>query len=315
MQANQPPKDGIATTEPIRSLRFTLKQVECFLAVADAGSISKAAKQLNASESSVADAISSMERALHAKLFLRQRSRGATLTSDGRTALPLARRILVDGSELTDVIGHEAGSIVGLVRIGCVGTLASMFLPRLLLTVAERFPGLRVEYTVDDYSTLETQIEKAELDLVIAFDIDVPPEFQSVQLATTEAMVVLSAEHHLAKNPHIQLRDIATEPMVLLDISSSRIHTLELMSAHGVKPRVEYRTDDYELCRALVGRGLGYSLLMRRSVSPDTWDGKQVTYVPIKPSPRTVEVLLAWAPVRLSHRARAVVDCAKSLTP
>lgn len=299
--------------QPAPSTRFTLRQLECFLSVAEQGSISGAAEALRASDSSVADALSAMERSLGAKLFYRQRSRGASLTSDGLTILPIARKILADGAELTAAVGRDVTAIVGPVRIGCVGTLASIILPGLLVEVQRQYPGVRLDYHTGDYDSLAEMLEKAELDLIVAFDIDVEPKLESLQLANTEAVLVLASDHPLADSDGVELSEVADEPMVLLDIRSSRTHTLELMSARGVKPRIEYRTADYELCRALVGRGLGYTLLMRRAVSRATWDGSHVTYVPIKPRPRTVEVQVAWLPGALPPRVKAVVQCARGL--
>ena len=299
--------------QPAPSMRFTLRQLECFLAVAEEGSISGAADALRSSDSSIADALSAMERSLGAKLFYRQRSRGASLTSDGLTILPIARKILADGAELTAAVGRDVSTIVGPVRIGCVGTLASIILPGLLVEVQRRYPGIQLDYHTGDYDSLLEMLEKAELDLIVAFDIDIAPDLESVALAETQAMLVLAADHPLADRAEVELTEVADEPMVLLDILSSRTHTLELMSAHGVKPRIGYRTVDYELCRALVGRGLGYTLLMRRAVSRATWDGRQVVYVPIKPRPRTVEMQLAWLPGALPPRVEAVVQCAQEL--
>lgn len=295
------------------SMRFTLRQLECFLAVAEQGSISGAAAALRASDSSVADALSAMERSLGAKLLYRQRSRGASLTSDGLTILPIARKILADGAELTAAVGKDVSSIVGPVRIGCVSTLASMMLPGLIVEVQNRYPGVQLEYRTGGYDALAAMLAKAELDLLLAFDIDIEPELASIKLAETEAMLVVAHDHPLADRDEVELEEVADEPMVLLDILSSRTHTLELMSTRGVKPRIKHRTVDYELCRALVGRGLGYSLLMRRAVSRDTWDGRRVVYLPIKPRPRTVEVRLAWLPASLPPRVEAVVECAQEL--
>lgn len=295
------------------SLRFTLRQVECFLAVSEYGSISRAAAALAASDSTVADAISAMERSLGAKLFQRRRSHGATLTSDGQTILPLARQILADGAELTAAVGRDVSTIVGPVRIGCSTTLASLILPRLMVEVSQQYPGIQVWYHTDDLEPLLEKVQNAELDLVISFDIDVPPEFESVRFATTEAMLVVASDHPLAGRESVELNEVADEPMVLLDILSSRTHTLELMSARGVKPRIAHRTDDYELCRSLVGRGLGYTLLMRRQITRDTWDGKRVVYLPIEPAPRAVDVLMSWPPAALPPRVKAVVKCAKTV--
>lgn len=297
--------------QPTPSLRFTLRQIECFIAVSQYGSISRAAIALSASDSTVADALSVMERSLGTKLFQRRRSQGATLTSDGQAILPLARRILADGAELTAAVGRDVNTIVGPVRIGCSTTLASLILPRLIVEVGQRYPAVQIEYHSDGLEPMLERIQNAELDLVISFDIDVPPEFESVEFATTEAMLVVASDHPLAGRSSVELTDVADEPMVLLDILSSRTHTLELMSARGVKPRIAHRTDDYELCRSLVGRGLGYTLLMRRHITRDTWDGKRVVYLPIEPSPRPVDVLMSWPPAALPPRVKAVVECAE----
>lgn len=299
--------------QPAPSMRFTLRQLECFLAIAEQGSISGAAEALRSSDSSIADALSAMERSLGAKLFYRQRSRGASLTSDGLTILPIARKMLADGAELTAAVGRDVRTIVGPVRIGCVGTLASLILPGLLVEVNRQHPGIQLDYHTGDYDSMLEMMQKAELDLIVAFDIDIEPELKSVALAETQAMLVLAADHPLADREEVELSEVADDPMVLLDIRSSRTHTLELMSARGVKPRIGHRTTDYELCRALVGRGLGYTLLMRRAVSRATWDGRQVVYVPIRPRPRTVEIQLAWLPGALPPRVEAVVQCAQEL--
>jgi len=305
--------DASELAQPAPAMKFTLRQLECFVAIAEEGSISGAADVLQSSDSSVADALSAMEHSLGAKLFNRQRSRGATLTSDGLTILPLARRILADGAELTAAVGRDVSSIVGPVRIGCVPTLASIMLPSLLVEVQQKYPGIQLEYQTGDYGMLTQMLSNAELDLLIAFDIDVEPELETVKLAETQAMLVVAADHPLASRAEVDLQEVADEPMVLLDILSSRTHTLELMSARGVKPRIKYRTTDYELCRSLIGRGLGYSLLMRRAVSRDTWDGTRIVFLPITPRPRVVEVQLARLPGPLPPRVEAVTEAARAL--
>ncbi|QZY50618.1 LysR substrate-binding domain-containing protein [Leucobacter tenebrionis] len=306
-------REALDLSRRLPSLPFTLRQIECFLAVADSGSISGAAAALHASDSAVSDALTAMERALGASLFKRQRSRGATLTSDGLTILPLARRIVTDGAELTASVGREQSSIVGPVRIGLINTLASLILPRLLIATRQNYPGVHIEYRTGDLGTMLSAAEGAELDLVVTFDIEVPPEYERVALTTTEAMLVVSEEHPLASRDSVDLSEVAEEPMIMLDIAASRTHTLEIMSSRGITPRIAHRTADYELCRALVGRGLGYTLLMRRNVSPETWDGRRVVYLPIVPAPRPVEVLVAWPQNPLPPRVAAVVDCAKQL--
>lgn len=303
------------TSDDTPPLRFTLRQIECFLAVAETGSFSQAAEAIRASDSAVADSITAMERALGAELFRRQRSRGATLTSDGLTILPFARRLSADGAELMSAVGNRAQSLIGPVRIGITSTLASLVLPQLIVDIGDEHPGIRIEYRTGDLEPLLAAVERAELDLVITFDLGVPPEYARRSLGVTEAMVVLAADHPLAAQERIRLSELADEPMVLLDILASRSYTLELMSSQGITPRVAHRTSDYELCRALVGRGIGYTLLMRRNVSTQTWDGREVVYVPIDPGPRPIDVLVAWPRDPVPPRVAAVIDSVVELSP
>lgn len=290
--------------------QFTLRQLECFVAVADRGSLAGAAAALHASDSAVADALTAMERSLGALLIHRQRARGATLTSDGLAILPLARRMLVDAEELASSVGHDASSLTGPVRVGAIDTVAPVVLPTLVRQLATIHAGVRLQITTGDQPVLVNALEGSELDLLITYDIDVPPELSRRALYSTEACLVVSADHRLADVGEASLEAVAGEPMVLLDIHSSRVHTLELMSSRSVTPRIAYRTSNYELCRSLVGQGLGYTLLMRRAHNDRTWDGGRLAFVQIVPPPRAVDVLCMWAPGPLSPRTRAVVDAA-----
>lgn len=86
------------------------------------------------------------------------------------------------------------------------------------------------------------------------------------------------------------------------------------MSSRNVTPRIAFRTDNYELCRSLVGQGLGYTLLLKRDISPDAWDGGRVSVLPITPRPRPVHILVAWPDRQLPPRAAAVVDAVTEIT-
>jgi len=292
---------------------YTLRQIECFVSVAESGTISAAAITLHASDSAVADAVTALERALGSTLFQRQRARGVTLTSDGLAVLPVARRLLMQAEEVTATVGQGAMSLTGIVRVGATSTLAPVVLALLIAELRRTHPELGLKLSVDDQPTLFEQLADGNLDILISYDIDAPPEFSRESLYSTVACVVLSTEHPFASRRLIRLKDLAEEPMVLLDIAPSRVHTLELMSSAAVTPRIAFRTENYELCRSLVGRGLGYTLLMWRNIPRVTWDGGEVAFVPIHPTPREVSVLALWRSDHLSARTGAVIDTLRGL--
>lgn len=309
-----PQPEPLSLAAKLPALPFTLRQLECFLAVADHGSVSAAADVLHASGSAVSDSITALERAIGATLFLRQRSRGTRITAEGSAILTVARRIVDEGAVLAATIGAAQSAIVGPVRVGATGTLASLFLPQIITEMRQRYPEVHVEIRTGDLGTLLDLADAQELDLVITYNLDMRPEYHRSVLTHTQAMVALAADHPLADRPAIELSELADEPMVLFDIAASRVHTLELMLNRGVTPRVAYRTTDYELCRSLVGRGLGYSLLMRRNIAGETWDGGAVRMVPVTPEPREVEVLVCWPREPVPPRVRAVIEVTEQVS-
>src|SRR4051812_7389558 len=114
------------------SFRFTVRQLEHFVAAADAGSISTAAERGLVSQAGVSLAISDLERHLGVQLFLRRKAKGVPLTSAGERVLADARRLLAQAEELQTHAAAEGDGLTGRLGVGCYTTLAPYLLPPLL---------------------------------------------------------------------------------------------------------------------------------------------------------------------------------------
>lgn len=299
---------GLNFMAPPPAAPFTLRQLECFLAVSETGSIIGAADILHASGTAVADAITALELALGTKLFHRQRSRGAVLTSDGLAMLPLAHQVQADALALTAAVGNGTEAISGPVRVGVADPLPALFLPRLLDETSRQHPDIQMHYRTGDLAQLVKQAEARELDYLVTYDLDVPSDFERRKLTSTQVMLVVAANHRFAQRTSVEISELKGEAMVMLDTPSARAQTLELLLNEGVTPTIAHRTADYELCRSLVGRGFGYTLLMRRTLMLDTWEGDKLVYIPLTPAPRTVNLIAAWPQTPLAPRVQAVID-------
>ena len=106
---------------------FTLRQLECFVAVADHGTIARAAEALHASPSAIGAAVEELERHLGQRLTVRRRAHGVSLTTAGRTLLPQARGLL---SSARDLAPARGGRLSGRLTVGCYQTLAASLLPK-----------------------------------------------------------------------------------------------------------------------------------------------------------------------------------------
>jgi DNA-binding transcriptional LysR family regulator len=130
---------------------------------------------------------------------------------------------------------------------------------------------------------------------------------QSAVSAAVPPHVVLPAGHPLAGRRQVRLRDLACEQFILLDLPRSREYFLGVHAAAGVEPLIRHRSQGYETVRAMVARGLGYSILNARPRHDRTYGGHQVVVRPIADDvPALPFVVASLASYRATARARAV---------
>ena len=107
------------TTAP----NFTLRQLTYLVAAADHGTLSAAGQHLHVSSSALSDALTELERTLGAKLTIRRRAHGITLTTAGVRIVEQARPLLTAARELAASLQAVEGELVGPITIGCYPTL------------------------------------------------------------------------------------------------------------------------------------------------------------------------------------------------
>ncbi|MFI7582287.1 LysR substrate-binding domain-containing protein [Kocuria sp. M1N1S27] len=300
----------------MRPVGYTLRQLQCFVAVAEHGSITAAAEQLRVSPSAVSGAVDELERVLRTQLTVRRRAHGVSLTTSGHDVLRQARNLLGEAEELELRARDSGDELRGPLMVGSYHTLAPTVLAELLAAYTERHPGVDLDFVSGSQADLVDRLARGELDLAVVYDVALPPNVQVHRLYEATPRVVLPADHRLAQDGDrpLPLELLAAEPFILLDLPPSRENTMALFDLAGITPRVRFRTTDFELTRSLVGRGLGYSVLIQHPSSSLTWGGRPLTTRPVEPGPQPVGVGLAWdAGVRRSRRADAMVSLAREI--
>lgn len=290
------------------SVRFSLRQLEYFIAVAEAGTLAAASSQLHVSQPGLSQSLTDLERALGVQLAVRRKAHGVTLTPTGRQVLLTARDLLKRAEDLEHIASGE-GVLSGVLSIGCYVTLAPTALPPLLQEFSALHLGLALDFTEGTQDVLQQQLLSGELDLAILYDMEVRPEMSRSVIDTMRPHILLPEDHHLAQHPKISLAQLADEPMVLLDAPPSSHNTLGIFERFGVIPDVRYRPTTFELTRALVGRGMGYALLVQRPANERTYEGRRVVSKEISEPVGESSVLVVWPKAhRLSRQAQAFVE-------
>lgn len=138
--------------------------LECFVAVVDAGSLSKAAPELHRSQSAVSMKLKKLEAAVGRKLLVRG-PRQHQLTPDGQRLLGYARRMLDLHAEAQAAFHGEA--LTGRVRLGVPDDYAATYLTPVLKRFAPRHGNVEIELDCEQSTSLIPRVERGDLDLAL----------------------------------------------------------------------------------------------------------------------------------------------------
>ncbi|MGM7699338.1 LysR family transcriptional regulator [Microbacterium sp. A84] len=273
-----------------------IQAVRIVSAIADAGSITAAAKTLGFSQPAISQQLQRAEARIGATLVNRE-GRVLTLTAEGRVLSLLAPRLdevlLEAGRELAGLTNARSG----VITLAGFPSASSTLLPAFLNLLRGHAPRVRPSY-------IEAEPPEA-IAMVIAGTVDVaitcvyPTLGESSPLArsglvglplfTDELFVALPAAHPLAKEPTISIADLESDDWVA-GCHSCRAHMVHACATAGFQPRITFETDNHVAVLGLVSSGLGLAVLPGLSISTAATPDDVV----IRPTePRTVRHIFA----------------------
>lgn len=276
-------------------LRYTLRQLEYFVAVGEAGSIARASERINVSSPSISAAITLLEQEFGVPLFVRQHAQGLSLTQGGRRMLDQARRVLQEAGTLVDIAASVAGEVRGPLSVGCLLTFAQLVLPGLRRGFAEAFPEVRLRQFERNQAELISALRRSEIDLALTYDLTLPADLQFTGLVKLPPIALMGADHPLSHKSSVSIADLRRHPMVLLDLPLSSDYFLSFFDGPDGRPEIAERTRDMAVMRSMVANGFGYSIANVRPLSDLSPDGKPVRCVPISGGVRSLRMGLLTA--------------------
>ncbi|QYX57324.1 LysR family transcriptional regulator [Roseovarius sp. SCSIO 43702] len=289
--------------------RYTLRQLEYFVAVGEAGSIAAASEKVNVSSPSISAAISQLEQEFGIPLFVRQHAQGLALTQGGRTMLEQARTVLREAERLVQMAGDISGEVRGPLAVGCLLTFAQVVLPTIRRSFADAHPEVSIRQFELDQAAIFSTIRRAEIDVALTYNLDIPADLRFVHLAELPPYALLPEGDPLADRETVAISDLRDRPMVLLDLPFSAEYFLSVFDQHGLRPHIVERTRDMSVMRSLVANGFGYSIANIRPVHNISPDGKPLRCVPLEGKVRPMRMgLLMAQDAENSSTIRAFVE-------
>jgi DNA-binding transcriptional LysR family regulator len=285
----------------------SVKELEAFVAVVEAGSFEAAARRLNATSPAVAKRISELETELGVRLFERT-TRRCQITPRGRTLVSFAQRILGDIGEIQRSVG-ERSSLAGTLRMGVPETIAYTQLPEILRKVSADLPQLIVEVEIGVSSYLVPRVRSRELDIacvvgpVVEQDLVSEP-FWEVPLSW------IAAGPEWTEQP-LTIEELA-QRTILLSAKGRHISTIEgWFKSRGVRPKIII-CNSMSTAVKMTAIGMGMSFVPIE-VARQELDARVVTLVPVQVKLPTNASVTIYPVGQVEPALAAVIDVMREL--
>jgi DNA-binding transcriptional LysR family regulator len=248
-------------------LRFDLRDLELFVAVADAGSIARAAQRSHTVASAISKRISDLEDRFGSALILRG-AKGVELTATGHALLVRARVLLHQAMQLDDEMRRHAAGARGYIRVFANISAIVEFLPGALASFAQQHPDVHVHLEEHVSSATAAAVADNSADLGIVSELPAIDGLSTVPFRNDELTLVLRPEHPLARCDSIHFAQIVDQAFIGLHAGSS-LNRLLSRTAAEMDTRLNWRVQvtSFDAVCAMVDAGLGVSIVPRAATS------------------------------------------------
>ena len=242
-------------------MKYSLRQLEIFVAISRTESVSRAAEALSLSQSATSTALSELERQFDLQLFDRV-GKSLRINETGRQLLPRAVELLDRAHEIEALLQGHAG--FGYMKIGATLTVGNYLATLLVARFLQEHPESRIQLQVHNTSTIVQQIVNHELDLGLIEGDTHHPDIE-VQPWIADELVVFSAPGHpLTKAGNISIEQLLQEPWILREKGSGTRETFDrALQNNQSRLNIRLELEHTEAIKRAVESGLGIGCISR----------------------------------------------------
>ncbi len=240
---------------------MTIRDLEIFVAVAEAGRMGTAAKKLYIAQPTVSHAISQIEENYHVKLFERL-SRKLYITEVGQEFLQYARHILANFSDMEHYLYHASEQL--LIHVGASLTVGSFFLADMISKYEEENPKIRIRVYIDNSKDIIQKISEGTLDIAVIEGNVHSEDVLSKEIYVDEMVLICGKKHPFASRKSVWLTDLANMDCVLREEGSgTRDFLINLTEDRGIPIVEKWVCHSSDSIINIVASGQGVSILSK----------------------------------------------------
>ena len=244
---------------------FSLRELECFIAVAEELSFTRAAERLRLAQPPLSRHIKALEGKLEVELLERSR-RHVAITSAGLAFLAEARDILLRLRRAGEMARRTARGETDQVKVGFVSAVLSPELVGVFTRFGKKHPHIRMQlYDLLPSEQLEALARgEIEVGFIGVAPEKLPPGLEVTRWREEELLVFLPPNHPLAAKAWVKLAELANEPFVMISAAAApAYHTYlhRLCLEAGFRPRIVQEAVRAQAVAALTVAGAGVAIL------------------------------------------------------
>lgn len=255
-------------------LTSDLQKWRAFLAIAELGSLTRAALFLDSNQSLLSRHLNALERECKARLFNRT-GRGVALSDVGERIFPLVRALLSDAEQLEAEIHGEAREPAGRVTIGSLPSITDPMVGRLFKQLRERHPAVQLKVLEGSSGQVEEWLADARVDIAILYRYGSAPLEHEQALATVDSYLIGAPGDRLTAAAELPFAALHELPFILPGVPNGLRTALDTMArAERITLAPVIEADSLPLMRSTVAEARLYTVLPLHAVWSEVQEGK-----------------------------------------
>lgn len=274
---------------------MSIRRLPIFLSAAEHLNFTKAAEEHHISQTAVSQQIKLLEKELGFQLFIRGK-RGVSLTPAGTEYYRQCKKIMARYQTAVTKGQRVAGGHGHFLTIGYAGAYELWNATRLIRNFQQVQPEAQIDLKFAANQTLLNDVSSGKIDIAVIceFGVELSDWLTSKELSNDPCVLMISADHPLAKKEQLDRRDLEDLPIALnraQDNQTTASQILQMYSHLGMSGNKRYYIDDFYTLALLVSSGLAVSVVpsSMRHMAPEG-----LSFIPIKGFHSTARTIMVY---------------------
>ncbi|MDJ0595727.1 MAG: LysR substrate-binding domain-containing protein [Pleurocapsa sp. MO_226.B13] len=282
-------------------IQATLHQLKVFETVARNGSFTRAAEELLITQPTVSSQVKQLTKAVGLPLF-EQIGKSLYLTDAGQELLTTCQDIFERLNNFEMKVADLKGTKQGQLKLAVI-TTAKYFVPRLLGSFCQHYPGIDVALKVTNHQEIQQRMSDNKDDLYIVSNPPKDTDLKSQPFLNNPLVVVARKDHPLTAKRNIDLYELNDQPFIMREQGSgTRDSIVKLFAERNISVKVKLELGSNEAIKQAISGGLGISILSEHCLISERVSG-ELTILDFKHFP----IKRRWYVCHLSGKKLSVI--------